>query len=793
MLQDIDDETRQFVQSRFEHANPQHERLKRMGIRFDHRKEPRKIVTWRDDGQWLSLPRGGMRKTRELLLERGYALRVKDERIDGYAGITDGFEWPAHKRTLFPDQETALAAILERETCYLRSPTGAGKSTIGIALVARVKVPSIVIVWTGALFDQWVERVEQELGLSRKWIGEVRGSKKTVGPITIAMQQSLARMKPGDLFFRFFGLLIFDECFVDDAPVLMHDGVLKRIADVEVGDVVAVGGRVRAIMRRTFAGRLVRTGTTWSTPDHPVATTRGWRSSESISSDDVLWDDPLHEMRRLSEGSSSAQQAGPVQDARLFCELRSCRGEVPSLRQDRYEGLQRVSCDDEVRVQGTLEQRGDRGDERIDSANVREAEGPEETCACCEDTPGLARSCASSSIRARDYARAEEAIRSSGRAREEQAYKRAGKDRRGAGREQSFAQEAGRHGCQEGLLPEVDRVAGASLPGAVRLEAHARRGQAASSPCVTCDVYNLETEEGVYVAGGVLVHNCQRASAPTFMASTDPFPARYRIGISADERRADKKEFLAHDLFGDLALEIKRTDLVAQGRVRDVEVRLVPTAWRLPEEALLGSAGDQHRKMLDAMALARDRDALVVDLVKQELERDEQILVFSLRVEHCRRLVGELADAGVAAGLMLGGVENRQQLKEAVDGMRAGRMRVAVGTVQAVGTGVDLPSVGVGVVAMPVASNRQLFGQVAGRVCRTGGGSGPARLYCLADSFRARDWSAYFSDNRPVLVRSKDGTWIDARQDKRRAKAVAFPAEQGGIFGWRGDDEWRTK
>jgi superfamily II DNA/RNA helicase len=225
----------------------------------------------------------------------------------------------------------------------------------------------------------------------------------------------------------------------------------------------------------------------------------------------------------------------------------------------------------------------------------------------------------------------------------------------------------------------------------------------------------------------------------------------------------------------------------------------VPTGWRLPEEALVGTPGDQHRKMLDAMAVDQDRDRLVVDVVQDELRRDEQILIFSLRVDHCRRLVGELADAGVAAGLMLGGLENRQQLKEAVDGMRAGRMRVAVGTVQAVGTGVDLPRVGVGVATMPIASNRQNFGQVAGRLCRIAGGSGPARLYCLADPCRARDWGAYFADSRPVLVRRPDGNWLDARQDKRQAKGLAFPPELGGIlssgveWSFPGDDQWRLK
>lgn len=475
------------VRAAHEHKNPKHAKLLRLGYRFDHRKEPKFIKTWRDEHPWLSLPRGGMARTREALSRAGCEIRAKDERTDGADEILKRFRWPKYKRTLFPDQEQALAAMLERETCYLRAPTGSGKSEVGIALIAMIRRPAIVVVWTGALFDQWVERVEVSLGMSARDIGQVRGGKKTVGPITIAMQQTLAKMPSDDVFFRFFGVVVADEL--------------------------------------------------------------------------------------------------------------------------------------------------------------------------------------------------------------------------------------------------------------------------------------------------------QRFSAPTFMASIDPFTARYRFGISADERRADGKEFLAHDLFGDLALNIARKELVEKGRVRDVEIRVVPTGWECEVDLDLGS-NDRYRMLLDAMSDDEARDAHVLRIVKEEMERGEQVLVFSLRVEHCRRLQGRLMSAGVNAGLMLGSPENQAALHDAVQGLRSGAMRVAVGTVQAVGTGVDLPKVGVGVATMPIASNRQLLGQVAGRVCRIGGGTDPARLYYLLDPCREKDWAGLFDDDRPVSVLTSSGDWMDARHDRRAAKRVALPQEE---------TSWRTR
>ncbi len=288
------------------------------------------------------------------------------------------------------------------------------------------------------------------------------------------------------------------------------------------------------------------------------------------------------------------------------------------------------------------------------------------------------------------------------------------------------------------------------------------------------------------------MHNCQRFSAPTFVGSIDPFPARYRFGISADERRADRKEFLIYDLFGEMARDVDRKELVEKGRVRDVEIRVVPTGWPYALDRAV-PAGEAYRMMLDAMSDASDRDAHVLRIVQAERERGEQVLVFSLRVEHCRKLVGMLQKEGVNAGLMLGGPENKAALDDAVKGMRAGTMRVAVGTVQAVGTGVDLPRVGVGIVAQPVAGNRQLLGQVAGRVCRVAGGEGAARLYYLADACREKDWAGLFDDGRPVSVMDARGEWIDARHDRRAAKERVFPKRAPAYEGFKGDDRWRTR
>ncbi len=52
--------------------------------------------------------------------------------------------------------------------------------------------------------------------------------------------------------------------------------------------------------------------------------------------------------------------------------------------------------------------------------------------------------------------------------------------------------------------------------------------------------------------GAVICDEVQLFGAKTFYEVIDPWPAKYRIGVSADERRKDRKEFLIHHQFGEV-------------------------------------------------------------------------------------------------------------------------------------------------------------------------------------------------------------------------------------------------
>jgi superfamily II DNA or RNA helicase len=273
--------------------------------------------------------------------------------------------------------------------------------------------------------------------------------------------------------------------------------------------------------------------------------------------------------------------------------------------------------------------------------------------------------------------------------------------------------------------------------------------------------------------GAVVVDETHRAAARTMFAAVDPFRARYRLGISADHRRKDGKEFLTQDLFGGVLDDIKRRDLIRSGHVLEVQIRVVPTDFRadwygMPTE-------DRPEAEVDTMRLHQEasqdfcRNELLLSWVLAEQAEGEQVLVFSHLRDHCIALDRRLIGFGVRTGFLIGGEDYRVEFRKTVQGLENGLVRVGVGTFQAVGQAIDLPTVSVGVCATPIASNRQVFNQVRGRFCRISAGKHSARLYYPWDRhvFGLKHLQNICAWNADVVV-ADDGEWVEGRRYLKR-------------------------
>lgn len=248
--------------------------------------------------------------------------------------------------------------------------------------------------------------------------------------------------------------------------------------------------------------------------------------------------------------------------------------------------------------------------------------------------------------------------------------------------------------------------------------------------------------------GAVVCDEVHMFAAPTFVACVDPFPARFRVGASADHRRKDRKDFLIHDLFGEVVLEQTIAEMVAAGRILDVEAWIVETTfsadwwrdkWSNDEEAVAArdaqSSAEKNRgfvQLCQEMDASAERWEAWWPFLKAELAH-EQVLIMTHHRERCQVIAARLAAEGVPVGLLLGGEESSSEFDASLAGLKEGRIRVGVGTFKSIGTGIDIPRIAVGFAETPVAANRQFVDQVRGRFCRVAPGKSRARCYFVTD------------------------------------------------------------
>jgi superfamily II DNA or RNA helicase len=257
--------------------------------------------------------------------------------------------------------------------------------------------------------------------------------------------------------------------------------------------------------------------------------------------------------------------------------------------------------------------------------------------------------------------------------------------------------------------------------------------------------------------GAVICDEVQKFAASTFVNVIDRIPAKYRIGMSADESRKDRKEFLVYDQFGAVAHEVPRARLNQLGTTVDVEVRALESGTLASWYRTASAAETDFTKLLDQLEIEPARNALIADIAAEEVRRGHQVLLFSHRRAHCERLCAFLAARGVQTGLMMGGPKDAAEARRTAQAMRDGSLRCGVGTIQAIGTGIDLPAISRGVLATPIPANRQLFGQVNGRLCRSAKGKTDSILYVVHDSDAFGDYPL-----RNLRKWSPTVTWQDA-------------------------------
>lgn len=153
----------------------------------------------------LIVPRGYGGRLARLCAEHGEAVEYQDDRRT-LPEVDFNFQGE-----LRPYQRAACEAMLRRRFGTLCAPTGAGKTVCGLYLVAKRRQPALIVVHTRDLAMQWVERIEEFLGIPAREVGMIGSGRSKVGrAVTVATVQSVySRAKE---LKKHMGHIVVDEC-----------------------------------------------------------------------------------------------------------------------------------------------------------------------------------------------------------------------------------------------------------------------------------------------------------------------------------------------------------------------------------------------------------------------------------------------------------------------------------------------------------------------------------------------------------------------------------------------------
>jgi Type III restriction enzyme, res subunit len=170
--------------------------------------KPRIISCAEYYSQHIALPRGCQHDLLKLLVDLKIKPVLQDKRYIGNPIPNIQFQGQ-----LTDEQTLAANKLLEHDIGTLSATTAFGKTVVALYILAQRQVNTLIIVHRRQLLDQWLERIELFLNLTKKQVGKIGGGKsKPNGIIDVAIMQSLTKNHEIDDLVANYGQVIFDEC-----------------------------------------------------------------------------------------------------------------------------------------------------------------------------------------------------------------------------------------------------------------------------------------------------------------------------------------------------------------------------------------------------------------------------------------------------------------------------------------------------------------------------------------------------------------------------------------------------
>lgn len=116
----------------------------------------------------MVIPRGFIGKLIRYCKDHNITYEFKDERKRlGSIDFASNIQLKNH-------QNVATEATRKKDFGVIVAPPGAGKTVIGLSIIAEKRQPALIIVHRKQLAEQWMDRIDTLLGIPRKEFGKTR-------------------------------------------------------------------------------------------------------------------------------------------------------------------------------------------------------------------------------------------------------------------------------------------------------------------------------------------------------------------------------------------------------------------------------------------------------------------------------------------------------------------------------------------------------------------------------------------------------------------------------------------
>lgn len=169
---------------------------------YSNHQTPEFITSYQNSSEKICTPRGYLQQLISMLEEEERTAFIEDQRIENPKSF------PALNATLRGYQERAVCKALRHNEGVIVSPTGSGKTLMGLEIMRRRCQKSLIIVHRNDLAKQWISVLKERMGIDAGLIGD---GKYQIGEmVTIGMIQTLSSIE--NLPSEEFGLILVDEC-----------------------------------------------------------------------------------------------------------------------------------------------------------------------------------------------------------------------------------------------------------------------------------------------------------------------------------------------------------------------------------------------------------------------------------------------------------------------------------------------------------------------------------------------------------------------------------------------------